>query len=330
MPSTFLSHVCAPRRGTTTNRCGLPRTRPGRGRSAFTLVELLVVIAIIGVLIGMLLPAVQSAREAARRTSCKNKIRQVGLAVHTFHDAARKLPPSYGKSGTTGDIGGHNAPFLFHLFPFIEQQILVDRCRGVPMWNTDGGRRVAQAVIEDFLCPTNIYTDNPFPYWLADRLEDSWAWTHFGWNFQAFGPVRGGDGPAARVPKPTPTAWHTGPIWPSVGAMKYWRDGSTSQIILGEKYALCGTNYSNHTGSLWAHGTWNGQRYLAMFGGTNRARFQSQPTRQNCNGTLAASPHANGMNTVMGDASVMFLSDTINQQVWEQLLYPDDGGRPIF
>ena len=94
---------------------------PGKP-SGFTLIELLVVIAIIGVLVGLLLPAVQQAREAARRVSCSNNFKQMGLALHNFENALRHYPPAFEQdaSGNTASDWGVSAQLL----PFIEQAAL--------------------------------------------------------------------------------------------------------------------------------------------------------------------------------------------------------------
>lgn len=125
-----------------------------QSRPGFTLVELLVVIAIIGILVALLLPAVQAAREAARRTSCKNNLRQLGLALHLYHDAHEVFPP-----GVLGATGSQSANEKLHtwnalLLPFVEQLSLQDSYDfNVRFDNAKNATAVAQ-VVQVFLCPT--------------------------------------------------------------------------------------------------------------------------------------------------------------------------------
>jgi len=97
-------------------------------RHAFTLFELLVVIAIIGLLVALLLPAIQAAREAARRSQCLNNLRQIGVALHLHHDAKGRFPPGhYCDKAGCGNNGGSESTWVTWLLPFLEQEALWDR-----------------------------------------------------------------------------------------------------------------------------------------------------------------------------------------------------------
>ena len=137
-------------------------------RRGFTLVELLVVIAIIGILVALLLPAVQAAREAARRMSCSNNLKQLGLAAHNFHDTNGKLPSSIRPAGLTPlpRISG-----FVQVLPFIEQQNLSNNYNQNVNWNDPANNAAAKTQITTLLCPS---TPNPAR---LDGLPEASPWT---------------------------------------------------------------------------------------------------------------------------------------------------------
>ena len=122
-------------------------------RKAFTLVELLVVIAIIGILISLLIPAVQAAREAARRTTCINNLKQIGLALHLHHDTMHRLPAGW----TADEHGEPGWGWAAMILPYLEQSTLYeDLCSSNQSITEPASARARVTVIGTFRCPTDI------------------------------------------------------------------------------------------------------------------------------------------------------------------------------
>jgi prepilin-type N-terminal cleavage/methylation domain-containing protein/prepilin-type processing-associated H-X9-DG protein len=127
-----------------------------QARNALTLIELLVVIAIVAVLIGLLVPAVQKVREAANRVACTNNLKQLGLALHNYHDANRKFPPVkvLGPLPQAGVFGPTKHGMGVFLLPFIDEQNLFAQYR----WDVGGGDQGNQLVgtthVKVFQCPS--------------------------------------------------------------------------------------------------------------------------------------------------------------------------------
>jgi len=134
------------------------------GRRGFTLIELLVVIAIIGVLVGLLLPAVQQAREAARRASCTNKLKQLGLAFHNHLDAYKEFPRAVYYSPQSVHVfasaaqgGGIALGWTCRILPFIEEQEKADQVvwGEAGCWQSATNHGLARQPVSTFRCPSD-------------------------------------------------------------------------------------------------------------------------------------------------------------------------------
>lgn len=304
-------------------------------RRGFTLIELLVVIAIIAILVALLLPAVQQAREAARRSSCKNNLKQIGLAMHNYHDVNKVFPPGYvdlrGGGGGVVDNEGHWAWSAF-LLPYVEQSSIYDQLQVGDVRASEAmaaTQQTMQTPLSVFRCPSDggapkVHDTGPAPGYAISK-------TPGGGNFglPVCNYVVSNNTTNVRI-NPNKGAGTDG-TGGAVGA--FFRDSSTNfaDILDGSSNTfLAGERAYKLNGQLMKAGTlyavrdangsgpsaqdnqtaWN-QGLMTIAGHVRNGINPILTTANSSRNGDFSSRHDGGAHFVMGDGSVRFVSENI-------------------
>ncbi len=294
-----------------------------RRRPGFTLIELLVVIAIIAVLIALLLPAVQQAREAARRTQCKNQIKQIGLALHNYHDTSNIFPISYQSNGGWNETSSKSMSWLVGILPFIDQANLFNSADPNQVWSAAVNQPLTLKAMPLFLCPsdatnkggrlTNLTNLNGgIAYGVTGYKAvagNNWAWgtfTHTHPTGRFAGNADGlnnGNGWLCRN--------DNGAAGPRITRMKDITDGTSNTLMVGE--SLPGR--CSHSAWWWFnHTTATCSVPLNYYQKNTAITFTDWP-----NNYSFASQHVGGAHFLMGDGTVRFLSENIDINLYYNL-----------
>lgn len=304
----------------------LSRSNYQRG---FTLIELLVVIAIIAILIALLLPAVQQAREAARRSTCKNNLKQIGLALHNYHETFRAFPPGYieeilpANGGSIVDNEGHWA-WNAMILPYVDQaplynQINVGTVPVSTVITSSSLRNTMQQLLPVFRCPSDtgpvIHEELGRQIMATGGSTYGLAVTNYIASNNSFGLKKN------KGTDPTNTA--NGVFFKdSAIRLRDLTDGSSNVILVGERaYTLNGTKAfagamyaardANATGPYnSSSGSASNQGLIAIFGGGAAPINANASTGQ---GRIAfSSLHVGGAHCLFGDGRIKFISENID------------------
>ena len=324
-----------------------------RHRPGFTLIELLVVIAIIAILIGLLLPAVQKVREAAARIKCANNLKQIGLALHSYHDANTYFPPGYidGNTSTTGSTStpdndvGPGWGWSSYLLPYLEQGNVYNQINFKQTVGMGVNAQISQQPLSVFQCPADPYQD-AFPVYdsnfstpIATVAHSNYVGCN-GWE-ECFNGAGGN-------PQPGPGADGLSGLFGAAGRGVFFRnskinvaavtDGMSNTIFTGERSG-------NHSPSTWT-GAVPGGRCPAWMATQPPSPYSPPPgppydnadfgealVLAHCNATHLPSAdfpifdpdtyysmHAGrGANFQLGDGSVRYITSSIDPNTYQAL-----------
>ncbi len=294
-------------------------------RLAFTLIELLVVIAIIAILIALLLPAVQQAREAARRSQCKNNLKQIGLALHNYHDIHNVFPPGFIDASSTLDSRSSGWGWTTFILPLMDQSNLYTGLE-VATKSLDGHRgsstesvttQQTRTPIAAYMCPSD-----PMPHIVSGRgghAKLSYPGVYGSYNVANSNPGNPERYAAMNQANDLFNGLFAGN---SRVRMRDIIDGTSNTIAVGEVQAL------NRMGGVWV-GTYGTCRWAGLIWQTNAATFINAPRTQTipdwgANYTFSSN-HVGGCHFVKADGSVHFISENINATTYENLGNRKDG-----
>ena len=329
------------------------RRRSWRAAFGFTLIELLVVIAIIAILIALLLPAVQQAREAARRTQCKNNMKQLGLALHNYHDVALKFPQAviWGDLATGTALPRHHT-WISMILPYFDQAPLYNQIDfSAPIWGTTpqafaNGELILSKQLTALLCPSDTgmrpltdtgdvavssYAASEGFHWWYDTADNNQG--VFNANIcSSIRDITDGTSNTIALGESNMLSWVAGPhLTSGTGNLRdsphgVWRSafvGATFTAAVeagdGANRIVPGAQYTHPDGTAitdWFRGTSNPGRTVPA--------HMYQPVFMSCWGINAEWPgpgslHTGGAQFTMADGSVRMISENIDWNLFNDL-----------
>lgn len=315
-------------------------------RKGFTLIELLVVIAIIAVLIALLLPAVQQAREAARRSQCKNNLKQIGLALHNYEESHKMMPPGaiwHGVNGAGGQApeNGRDAnwgsTWVTMLLPNLDQAPLADRYDSTQIARSATNAGSATAPLRQKLpfitCPSHPTVDGNLTQDFDGFAKGSYAGSTGGGRM-----LRRADFTNPQLKGAFSAVGQYGAAFRDV------RDGQTNAIMVAEIVKV-GSTGDDRGAWGWCSGplfSGRGPGGVALppnsafqtdsspyaSNDTTSPNFNERNNPDNAGaeaGVAARSYHSGGVHALLMDGSVRFISENIDQATWLNLLSIADG-----